>query len=491
MKNLTMCATIFTLVGCAPPLEDELNVTRHQELTSTHIFSHAPGLSGSGFWQAESIVVDSSGNSYVLGDFSDNSSLSFGCTGSLTNPQYSQRDIFLVKFDDDGDCVWQISLGDNASSQITESTSYTAADLSITPNDTVVVALNQYFIPFGPGDYARTMGFFEYDGSATLVWSDVFTAFADTNKNVVAIASGDDDALVAVGWHEADFPFAGSSLPDPAINSYSDDVYVLRWGPRSGSSRTQSWAESFGGLGSNQPADVAIDQDNGDIAIVGNYDDEHTDLDSNAGNSTDTNAIFIQTLESDGTPIASLTSNMASGEYGVATATAFDTDSEIYLAGYFDGVIVRSGGLDPFFLGGNEISSLNEDWMVVKYDSSTLTSVAGSQGSELDDYNDRINAISVPFNNSLAIAGEACLVAECVPSGFAHYLPGSLSPPNDYIDYVITYASENFRFNDISAKLGSGVFKTYLVGQAKGTNIDLGGGNLPGGHDLVACYDVN
>lgn len=135
-----------------PPLEDELNVTRHQELSSTHIFSHAPGLSGSGFWEAESIVVDSSGNSYVLGDFSDNSSLSFGCTGSLSNPQYSQRDVFLVKFDDDGDCVWQISLGDNASSQITESTSYTAADLSITPNDTVVVALNQYFIPFGPGD---------------------------------------------------------------------------------------------------------------------------------------------------------------------------------------------------------------------------------------------------------------------------------------------------------------------------------------------------
>ncbi|QED29277.1 hypothetical protein FRD01_18965 [Microvenator marinus] len=430
-------------------------MTRHQELSSTHIFSHAPGLSGSGFWQAESIVVDSSGNSYVLGDFSDNSSLSFGCTGSLSNPQYSQRDIFLVKFDDDGDCVWQISLGDNASSQITESTSYTAADLSITPNDTVVVALNQYFIPFGPGDYARTMGFFEYDGSANLVWSDVFTAFADTNKNVVAIASGDDD------------------------------VYVLRWGPRSGSSRTQSWAESFGGLGSNQPADVAIDQDNGDIAIVGNYDDEHTDLDSNAGNSTDTNAIFIQTLESDGTPITSLTSNMASGEYGVATATAFDTDSELYLAGYFEGEIIRNSGLAPTFFTSSLTSNV-QDGLLIRYDSASLSSVSISGHSNDSSTREEILGISAPFNNVVVVSGETCSVVECVPSGFTHEFTGSYTKPTSYL---IEYSSENYRFNDVFSTYGSS-FLIYVVGQARGINIDLGGDVLTGGHDLVAAYEI-
>lgn len=487
-----------------PPLEESgFEVTRHQELTATHVFSQAPGLTGSGYWQATSIVVDSNGNSYVFGDFSDDSSLTFGCSGSLSNPQHTQRDVFLVKLDDTGDCVWQLSVGDGASSQNSISTSYTAADMTITPNDTVVIAINQYFIPFGMGSYSRSMGILEFNSSGGFLWGDAFTAFDDTNKSFVALASGDDDALVAVGFHDTDFSFAGSSLPDPATNGDGDEVFVLAWEPRSGSSRGEDWAHSFGGTGGNYPADVAIDQDNGDIAVVGNYDDEHNDVDLNAGNTTTTNAVFVQTLESDGTHIASLTSNMDPPtigppyipSYGYATATTFDVDSELYVAGYFDGVILKAGGLDPPAFGCClDFQSDEEDWFVVRYDASDLSSIASANHSNIVTGVDRerINAISAPLNNTLIIAGEACDSAECVPSGFVHLLGGSLEgPDDDFEDHLITYSSETFRFNDVFATFESNELHTYVVGRAKGTSIDIGGGTLTGGHDLVACYEID
>lgn len=465
-------------------------MTYYQELSSSHVFSHAP--TSSGIWEVSAIVVDSSNNSYALGYFSAGSSLTFGCTGSLVNNAYTQNDVFLVKFDDAGDCVWQISWGDNASSTTSATTSYEAVDLSMTPNDTVVAAVNKIYHPFGPGMGAHGMEVSEYSGAGAQVWYQTFGGITGEPKAFTALASGADDALVAVGWHTTDFSFAGASLPDPSASGYGDDVFVLAWEGRSGSSRTEDWGLSFGGTGTNRPTDVAIDRYdsfNRDISVVGNYDDEHYDASSSAGNTTTTSSLFIQTLESDGTPIASLTSNMSGTDYAEVTSTAFDTDSELYVAGMFKGNIINSGGLQVGF-GAVTKASKAEDWFVIKYNDTSLGGIGASSTSDLDT-NERINGISAPLNNALMVAGEVCDTSECVPSGFSHLLSGSLPGATTYAGNVITYGTENYRFKDVFTTFYSGELRAYLTGQAKGTSINLGGGTLPGGFDLVACYEIS
>ena len=69
----------------------------------------AKGAGGSGFDNTSSVTTDHAGNIYVTGWF-DSPSITFGST-TLTNVTGTSNDIFIVKYDSNGNVLWAKSAG--------------------------------------------------------------------------------------------------------------------------------------------------------------------------------------------------------------------------------------------------------------------------------------------------------------------------------------------------------------------------------------------
>ncbi|GEM_PF-3996802 len=543
-SSLLLLASLFT-GACADSFEgnlEDLNRTTQQPITTTHEFSTAPGLTGPGSWETVDVVIGDEGATYLSGEFwpgnqSGISQLTFGCSSPIENPSGSFTDVFLVKFDENGQCLWQKSWGSDETESSENQIIHTANDLEVTPTGTVVLVTERLLQPAEPTRYSTSTAgrIRELDTNGNTVWMEQFPHLLRTygTRNVYTAVDIVDDLMVAAGEFSNDFSFAGANL-----NS-SPQLMVLAWDSLSGGTRPEQWARQFGGTsGSGIVTDVDAHRASERITVVGNYTDDgsgHTHVDGTPANTATNWSFFLESMDFNGNQTDKFSS--PAGTTGPADServgqVEFAPDGEVYIAGKFHGQLNPNGNVAPVYRGLSKsqfpapeavYSSDDEDYFVIRYTSADDLGTDDSwvNFSDLNPGNTSGNPNSPTimkeeiwdlqaFADSIAITGE---VIE-PPSetgvqryGFAHihdfsqpYVTPRPTDPEDYVldpsapsgtkEYDIAYENT---YGSGLAFYGRGVAATTdrlaVAGHNIDTNYNLGGPTLPGGYGFLVSYE--
>jgi hypothetical protein len=512
-----------------------------QPLSTSHQFSKAPSLTGPGNWETTDVVFGDNGATYLSGEFwpgtqTGISQLTFGCDPALENPSSSLTDVFLVKFDEDGECVWQKSWGNDETDSSEQQTVHTANDLETTPTGNVVLVTERLLQPAQPTRWSTSTAgrIRELTPNGNTAWVTQFPHLLRTNptRNVYRAVDIVDGLMVAAGEFSNDFSFAGANL-----NS-SPQLMVLAWDSLSGGTRPEQWATQFGGTnGSGIVTDVDAHAPSGRITVAGNYTDDgsgHTHVDGTSANTPTNWSFFLESLDFNGNQTDKYSSpagTSGSADTEELSQVEFAPDGEVYIAGQFHGELNPNGNVAPNYSGAPksqfpapeaQYSSADEDYFIIRYTSADElgTDDAWLNFSDFNPGNTSGNPNSPTllkekiwdmqaFADSIAITGKVIEPSSETGQqtyGFAHihdlsgsafYWPAADSP----VDYVAAPSTSNSEF-DVALQNGVGTGLRFygrgiavtperlaIAGLNVKTNYSLGGPTLPGGYGFLVSYE--
>ena len=294
------------------------------------------------------IEVDNYGNVYTVGYFSGTVDFDPG-PGISSMTSNGQLDIFVHKFDANGNFLWVRTFGGSSD----DNPHYIISD----DNDNVYITGKfQDTVDFDPGVgvypfiaqmYASNVFILKLDSSGDLVWVKSLEGSDIAYGTCLAFDLSGNICLTGSFRSGVDFD------PGPANSwvgsSGSGDVFVLKLD-------TQGdfiWVKTFGGQGQDTGVHIAID-DSDNIYVAGDFAGT-TDFDPGAGvNSLSSSGqadVFIQKLDSNGNFI--WVKSFGDTLMERCLEMTLDASSNIYLTGYYDGSVDFDPGLGTFMLSTN------------------------------------------------------------------------------------------------------------------------------------------
>lgn len=351
--------------------------------TSDWLWATNPIMPSSGTSQGWSVSSDPSGNVFVTGYF-DGPSISFGSV-LLTNvdPTGMTRDIFIAKYDPNGNVLWAISVGGNSFDECR----------AICSDQNGNVYLSGFF--FSP---TITIGTNTLTNSS-IFNDDIFIAKFDANGNVLwaksAGGSGQDVSrsicVDPLGNVLITGDFSGGNCSFGSIvlnNSGGADLFVVKYD----SNGNVLWARSAVGNSYDESDGICTDF-NGDIFITGSSGSSTIAFGSILLANNNTHCLFLAKFDSNGNIMWARNANgINSSSDGFSVST--DAVGNVFLAGDFMGDLM----LGSFSLGNTQGS----DVLIAKYDSNgnVLWVIAG-----VGDQYDMGYAISANPDGSFFVSG--------------------------------------------------------------------------------------
>lgn len=205
-----------------------------------------------------SIAIDGSKNIVMTGNFTG--TVAFGTTPATTLTSVGLSDIFVAKYDTDGNCIWAKRFGAGGNE-----TGYgIAVDSS---NNIFVTGSFLGTVNFGGaalfGAAGDSIFIAKYDSNGNHVWSRTALESSSTFGHAIAVdASG--NAFVT-GVFGGFINFEGTSSQLNSNGGY--DVFVVKLGASTG---TGVWSKEFGGASeSDNGSSIAVDH-SGNVVVVGN-----------------------------------------------------------------------------------------------------------------------------------------------------------------------------------------------------------------------------
>jgi hypothetical protein len=286
---------------------------------------------GSADWEyGAGVAVDSNGNAFVTGGFSDSATV-----GSTTLTPKGSRDMFVAKLSPNGDFLWASPAGKTGAAE--------GADIVVDSSGNAYVT----------GKFSGEATF----GTTTLTsngMDDVFLAKVSTSGDFLwaksAGGTGDDagrgitvDAngnAHITGVFEGDVAFGSSNL-----SSTSQDIFVAK----ASATGDFLWGASGGGTDGDWADSIVVDSD-GNSYVTGNFHGQatfgSTDLSSNNF------GVFVAKLSPSGDFLWAKTNTGGSSS---GQGIAIDSQANIYVAGTaYDDItlgthnLVRKGSTDLF-----------------------------------------------------------------------------------------------------------------------------------------------
>lgn len=394
-------------------------------------FQWAKKIGGLGADYGQSITVDASGNVYTTGAFAETVDFDPGPgTFNLTAAGGSQ--VFITKFDTNGNFIWAKNMGPSAGS-------LSAYGFSIKLDAANNVYTTGYFngtADFDPGPAVFNLtssGFNDdifvskLDSSGNFIWAKAMGGSSyDVGLSIALDSSGN---AYTTGYFEgtADFdPGAGIVNLTP---TGTHDIFISKLD----SSGNFLWAKSIDGTGGfNNGWGIASDE-TGNIFITGQFQGA-IDLGGifnliSAGS----NDIFISKLDSSGNFIWA--TQIGGSMSDVGTAILIDTFNDLYITGRFSGAIDFNPGLGMFGLA----SAGGEDLFITKFDTSGSFIWAKNMGGSLNDGSQSIttdaagNVYSTGFFSGTADFDPGTGVANITAIGFQDIFMLQLDSAGNYI----------------------------------------------------------
>ena len=347
---LALLASIFVVTSTG----------KSQAWTSNDLNATVAQFGGINDDRGSSVAVDSSGNTYVAGDFTGAADFDPGVgTANLTSTGNS--DAYVVKLNSSGTYVWARQFGgtgaDHGSSVAVDSSgnTYVAGHFSGTADFDPGVGTANLTSTGNSDAYVVKL-----NSSGVYVWAKKFggTDF-DYGFSVAVDSSGN---TYVAGY------FRGTVDFDPGANTVelwsrgSEDAFVVKLN----SSGVYVWAKRFGGTGYDYGFSVAVDS-SGNTYVAGHFsgtaDFDPDDINFNNLTSNGSQDAFVVKLNSSGVYVWAKRFGGTDYDYGFSVAV--DSSGNTYVAGYF----TNSADFDPGIGTANLTSAGNYDAFVVKLNS--------------------------------------------------------------------------------------------------------------------------
>jgi|TARA_B110000240_G_C13479199_1_gene444548 hypothetical protein len=287
-----------------------------------------------------SIAADASGNVYTTGFF--RGTVDFDPGTETYNLTAGYEDIFIHKFDANGDFLWAKSFGGGVFSDL----GYSIAVDSLG---------NVYTI----GDFTGTIDFDPGAGTNNLTSNsqDIFIHKMDTNGNFLwakSFGGGDNDYGLSISIDRSGNVyttgyFQGTVDFDPGTGISSLTAFGTRgvFVQKLDNNGSFLWAKSFGGSGYSEGKSITLDI-SGNIYTTG-YFRGTGDFDSGSGVSILTagngyNDVFVQKMDANGNFLWAK-SFTGSGHQDGGVAIITDASGNVYTTGYFEGTVDFDSGV--------------------------------------------------------------------------------------------------------------------------------------------------
>ena len=298
--------------------------------------------------EGQSIAVDTRGNVYVTGFF-DSDSLTFGST-TLRNA--GQRDIFVVKYDPNGQVLWAKSAGGNLQDK------GLAIAVDARGNVYVTGTFASSTLTFGSmnlrnvgGDLLFRSDIFvvKYDPNGEVLWAKSAGGNRQEESLAIAVdARGNVYLTGTFGSHTLTF---GSTT---LRNTGFDDIFVVKYDPNG----EVLWAKSAGGNFIDYGRAIAVDARE-NVYVTGSFESTTVTLGAtilkNAGGAD----IFVVKYDPNGEVLWA--KSIGGGKDERSYDIAVDARENVHITGYFKS--------SPLILGATTLRNAGFlDILVVKYD---------------------------------------------------------------------------------------------------------------------------
>ncbi len=323
------------------------------KLDSDGDFIWAKQLGGEGVDIGKSVTVDSGGNVYTVGDFTNTADFDPGVgTFNIASPA-NNGEVFVSKLDSDGDFVWAKNMGGTAQD----------FGISIAVDSDGNVYTSGYFNTtgdFDPG--AGTSNLVSAGGtdifisklnsSGDYVWAKKMGSTSADVGNSMTLDSDENVYTTGSFTGTVDFdPGAGTSN---LVSAGGTDIFISKLN----SSGDFVSAQKMGGTAADVAYSISLDLD-GNIYTTGNLTGT-ADFDPGAGTSNLVSAgstdIFVSKLDSSGNYVWA--KKMGGTGADIGRSVSLDSDSNTYVAGQFTGTAdfdPRSGTYNLVSSGSNDI----------------------------------------------------------------------------------------------------------------------------------------
>ncbi len=326
------------------------------------------------------IAVDGAGNCIVTGYYFS-PTISFGI---YTFGNSGFADIFIVKYDANGNVAWAapaggagndyglgIAMDGSGNSYITgefESASMTfgSTTLTNTGSDNVFIA--------------------KYDANGVVLWAHSASGGGVDYANA-ATTDKFGNCYIVGGFEGPSITFGSTALTN--ANNGVADIFHVKYDPAG----NVVWAKSYGGSGNDAASGVAVDG-SGNSYLSGSYDSPTLTIGSTTLHNSGSTDCFVMKTDSSGNPIWA--KGPGGSGYDNANAIAIDQAGNAYVAGYF-------GSPSIVFDSTTLINGGSLDLLVAKYSSNGnvvwAQSVTGAQA-------DIANAIATDREGNSYVAGQ-------------------------------------------------------------------------------------
>ncbi len=298
--------------------------------------------------EGRSLALDASGNVYVTGYFFS-STITFG-SYTLTNVGFS--DVFLVKYDANGNVLWATS----AEGITIDRSSSLALDAS--GNAYVTGAFSSSTITFGSYTLTNVNDFdvflVKYDANGNVLWA-TSAGGTDTDESCSLALDASGNAYVTGNFSSPTITFGATTL----TNSGSYDIFLVKYDANG----NVQWANSATGIVWDNVFSVATDA-SGNAYVTGKFSSPTitfgTTTLTNSGNSSSSrDDFFLVKYDANGNVQWAKSATGIFGDYGVSVAT--DASGNAYVTGNFSSptitlgttTLTNSGGYDIFLMKYN------------------------------------------------------------------------------------------------------------------------------------------
>ena len=296
--------------------------------------------------RGQDVSTDGTGNIFVAGWYTS-PTINFG-TGVLTNSGSATNEIFVVKYDPNGNAIWSKSIG---------GTNYDAAyscEADATGNLYVTGSFASASIDFGSGALVNTQTNFhdffitKYDAAGNSIWSRSAAGAYDDIANAITISGTN---IYVTGYFNSPTVQFGTNPVLTNASAPTNDIFIAQYS----STGTANWSERAGGIDSDEGKCIYADA-LGNAYISGSF--ISTSISFGTGILTNFSAgtkdIFVGAFNNAGTSLWSLQVGNSTDEVGYGIACTSNA-AIIYVAGMFNSGTVSFGSNAIFKGCGDDV----------------------------------------------------------------------------------------------------------------------------------------
>lgn len=298
------------------------------------------------------ITSDASGNIYITGYFDSNTIL-FGST-TLTN--VSMSDVFLVKYDPDGNVLWANSVSGTGSEIANSITVDASGNCHIAGN------FGDSTITFGSiiltnNSLNADMFLAKYDASGNVLWAK---SIGGMNSDQAKSVSLDDTGnIYLAGYFKSSSITIGSITLTNGGGSASSDIFLSK----SDANGNVIWAKNAGGTNHDAAFHIATDNA-GNSCVTGYFKSSSITFGPTVLNKVGSYDLFVVKYDTDGNVLWANGAGGGGDEYGYAVST--DASGYVYLTGSFDSdtihfnanYLTKTGSTDIFLVKLNSTTGI-------------------------------------------------------------------------------------------------------------------------------------